>query len=313
VTIYFEPGDPRYGPIADDEDGPSADAAADVDLEIEVPVTAWAARTPPPDMRPPDVVLFVDGVQRNDARGWIDDQDGTPQPTLAASYAAGAVCCDLRRGVAEVILPRVRRSLVTPLPDAPSIGLEPARYEAALAEGFEQKDLDKKLRGLLVALELEVSVACRSTVDDAGLLVLDGRLRGRGRLPGAVGYIKSHNKRYLPPDLQRVVTSLPGGWRTPVFRVGSLYSWYLRLPGTAGSPWAGVVRIECAGELTSQEAIALADLATATLPRFAGTSYKDPRAPQNLTPIAGLERRLRGLLGDPRLLHRNLTRAAAAT
>ena len=49
-----------------------------------------------------------------------------------------------------------------------------------------------------------------------------------------------------------------------------------------------------------------------TLPRFASRAYKDPRAPQNLTPIAGLERRLRGLLGDPRLLHRSLTSAAFA-
>ena len=50
-----------------------------------------------------------------------------------------------------------------------------------------------------------------------------------------------------------------------------------------------------------------------TLPRFASTAYKDPRAPQNLVPIAGLERRLRGMLGDGRLLHRALTLAAHRT
>jgi hypothetical protein len=71
------------------------------------------------------------------------------------------------------------------------------------------------------------------------------------------------------------------------------------------------VRIECSTELPSQEAIELADLSLVTLPRFASTPYKDPRAPQNLIPIAGLERRLRGLLGDSRLLHRALTLAAA--
>jgi hypothetical protein len=47
-----------------------------------------------------------------------------------------------------------------------------------------------------------------------------------------------------------------------------------------------------------------------TLPRFASTPYKDPRAPQNLVPIAGLERRLRGMLGDARLLYRTLTVAS---
>ncbi|HEY6595179.1 MAG TPA: hypothetical protein VI011_13965, partial [Asanoa sp.] len=60
-----------------------------------------------------------------------------------------------------------------------------------------------------------------------------------------------------------------------------------------------------------QEAIGLADLSLVTLPRFASTPYKDPRAPQNLIPIAGLERRLRSLLGDARFLHRALTLAAA--
>ncbi|HEX8630952.1 MAG TPA: hypothetical protein VF755_22580, partial [Catenuloplanes sp.] len=59
------------------------------------------------------------------------------------------------------------------------------------------------------------------------------------------------------------------------------------------------------------DAVELADLSLVTLPRFASTPYKDPRAPQNLIPIAGLERRLRGLLGDARLLHRALTFAAA--
>ena len=49
-----------------------------------------------------------------------------------------------------------------------------------------------------------------------------------------------------------------------------------------------------------------ADLAAVTLPRLASTAYKDPRAPQNLTPIAGLERKLRAMLGDQRLLLRRL-------
>nr|BFE68778.1 hypothetical protein GCM10020092_020790 [Actinoplanes digitatis] len=55
----------------------------------------------------------------------------------------------------------------------------------------------------------------------------------------------------------------------------------------------------------------LAEISSAVLPRFASSAYKDPRAPQNLVPIAGLERRLRGLLGDSRVLHRALTLATA--
>ena len=49
---------------------------------------------------------------------------------------------------------------------------------------------------------------------------------------------------------------------------------------------------------------------TATLPRFASQEHKDPRAPQNLYPIAGLERALRRRLGDARLLYRSLREAS---
>jgi hypothetical protein len=69
--------------------------------------------------------------------------------------------------------------------------------------------------------------------------------------------------------------------------------------------------VECSADLAKSEAIGLADLATTTLPRFASSPYKDPRAPQNLTPIAALERRLRGMLGDQRLLMRGLSAATA--
>ncbi len=50
-----------------------------------------------------------------------------------------------------------------------------------------------------------------------------------------------------------------------------------------------------------------------TLPRFASCEEKDPRAPQNLYPIGGLERELRRRLGDPMLIMRSLREAAAKT
>ena len=83
-----------------------------------------------------------------------------------------------------------------------------------------------------------------------------------------------------------------------------------RLPTPSRAPWAGVVRVECAAELPVSAAVALADRSAVTLPLFASSAYKDPRAPQNLVPIAGLERRLRAMLGDARLLYRTLTVAA---
>ena len=74
-------------------------------------------------------------------------------------------------------------------------------------------------------------------------------------------------------------------------------------------PRRGIVR-EASGDLTRAEAADLADHVTATLPRFASQPHNDPRAPQNLHPIAGLERELRHRLGHPAVMDRALRRAA---
>jgi hypothetical protein len=53
------------------------------------------------------------------------------------------------------------------------------------------------------------------------------------------------------------------------------------------------------------EARAIADRVTALLPGFAGRA-SDPRTPQNLVPVAGLETWLRHRIGDSRLIRRAL-------
>jgi hypothetical protein len=72
------------------------------------------------------------------------------------------------------------------------------------------------------------------------------------------------------------------------------------------------VRVECSADLPVPEVIRLAALSQHCLRRFASAPYKDTRAPQNLYPIAGLERELRRRLGDPKLLYRALRQAAHA-
>jgi hypothetical protein len=146
--------------------------------------------------------------------------------------------------------------------------------------------------------------------------VLDGPLRQRGHIPDAVGFIKSHHVRYLDDAADALIGRLTPGARTPVFRIDaqpfSRYSWYLKLPGPAGPDWAGVVRCEATGALPVERVVALADVVAATVPRFSSEPHKDSRAPQNLYPIAGLERELRRRLGDPQLLYRALRAAATA-
>jgi hypothetical protein len=145
-------------------------------------------------------------------------------------------------------------------------------------------------------------------------VVVDGPLSHVRDLPDAVGYIKTHKVQYLPPELGGFLVGLPAGHRTPLFLTTtswSRFSWYLRLAQAPG-PVGGLVRCEINADLPVAEAVQVASRVSATLPRFASAPHKDPRAPQNLYPIGGLERELRRRLGDRDLAIRALRRAAAA-
>jgi hypothetical protein len=314
--MFVDAWDPSYGSSFEgDGDGPASASSAQVDVDAEVPAAGWAPIDVRPGVRSPDVVLLVDGVRRNDAGLWTAEEDGQSYAGLAASYAAGVVRCDLRNGVAELAGARVGRGLFTASPSAGDVLAGSVRYEIHRVHGTgEASKLPAAVQGPLTALEIEISSVARE--DGADLLVVDGPLRNRRQLPRTIGYVKTQQKQYLPAQLTPVVTGLRPAQRTPVFHLGTVWggwSWYLRLPGATGAPWAGIVRIECSPDLSIEEAVELAELSVATLPRFASSAYKDPRAPQNLVPIAGLERRLRGLLGDARVLHRALMQTAAHT
>jgi hypothetical protein len=321
MRFWVESWHPSYAAAAGDDGngngGPAEPGTAQqLDPDVEVPAAAWAPVPYPNDLRAPDTVLMVDGVRRTDAHVWTDEGDGGSYPGLAASFAAGVVRCDLRRGEAVLAgTPVVERGLFTASPTATDLACGQVRYPVHRVTAGEFAQLSAAVQGPLSRLEARVAAAAREVWSDPGdLLVVDGRLRGRTDLPHAIGYVKTHQRRYLPPELTAVVTALAPGQRSPVFRLGTgwhCYTWYVRLPGGSGAPWSGLVRAECAIGLPVRSAVALADLSVVTLPRFAATAYKDPRAPQNLIPIAGLEHRLRALLGDARLLHRTLSRAAA--
>ncbi|MDQ3751903.1 MAG: hypothetical protein M3333_03305 [Actinomycetota bacterium] len=279
----------------------------EVDASIETPPSRWAPASPGPGSRPPETILFTDGVRRVDASVWIEDSAGTARPAICASYSAGAVRC---HGRAEIVAAEVRRGLFcSPNHDAAGISTRYAHYPVCSAGGDAPEQLSLALQ--LHMGRLEVTVAECAPAD---LIVVDGPLTGRLNIPGAVGYVKTHHVAYLPPDLHTVVGKLESGQRTPVFMMTSSqwskFSWYVRLPGPAGSQWAGVIRCESNADLEVKEVVELADSVTAMLPRFASAGHKDPRAPQNLYPIAGLERQLRRRMGDPALLYRGLREAA---
>ncbi len=308
-----DPWDPGYGlAFSDDQDGGTLEGStAELMLDLELPAADWRPVDPDRSRALPGVVLFVDGVRRIDARVWVHGRDPQPAPGIAASLAAGVVACD---AAARVVGVRVERGLFTTAPEATDILTRSAAYPVRRAAGPGLDQLSLALQQRLTDAEVELAIDVRASWPGADdLLVVDGPLRGRTHLDRTVGYIKTHHASYLPPEQAAVVGDLRPGQRTPAFTMGTSWrrnSWYLRLPGAAGAPWSGVVRIECPADLPAAQVTQLADLTARVLPPLASAPHKDPRAPQNLVPIGGLERELRRRLGDQQLLYRALRVAA---
>jgi hypothetical protein len=312
-----ESWDPGYGSSTEGDAAPRP-SSVEVTLDVELPAHAWRAVDPPPGPCWPEV-LFVDGVRRIDAMGWLADQlgpDGTPALGLFASYAAGVVRC--RAGGAQLLAAEVRRGLFTTA-RTPAVSTSAGTYLSVHApveadSSAPAQELGQAVQARMRAVEAAVSQAARAHGRD-DLLVVDGPLHDRTRLPRTLGYVKTHRTPYLPAQPHRMVGTLAAGQRTPLFGLAGRrprYSWYLKLPESSGAPWAGVVRVECSAELAVAEAVALADRSAPVLCRHASSEYKDARAPQNLYPIAGLERELRRRLGDQALLHRAIRAAVRA-
>lgn len=295
---------PEYGASVETD---LEDVSERVDAAIERALSDWAPIIPRPQ-RPPDRLQFVDGVRRVDARVWIHRGDRS-HAGACASVGAGVVECSGSSAV--VTEARVRRVVIAPAAAAAeAVATRHGAYEP-VAAGDDPGATDVAIHGAMTALEQSLA-----GTGDCDLVVFDGPLRGRNH-PCGVGYVKTQHVQHLPDAVVPVLGRLDDGARTPLVRIGerppwARWSWYLRLPGVRSHPLAGVVRIELPGSIALDHAIERAELISTCLPRFASAAHKEPRAPQNLTPIAGLEQRLRHLLGDPILLERSLRLAAAA-
>lgn len=276
-----------------------------MDVGVELPAAEW--RPLAPGSAPARRTVFVDGVRRIEALVWIRGDAGAARRGICASYAAGIVEAAERARTHAI---RVRRALVCATGIGPLV-TRAGRFDPARVASDELEVLSLGLQQRLGELEIDVAT---SLPGEADLIVVDGPLRGRQRVPGAVGYVKSHRVAYLPESLAALLGRLRPGERTPLF-LGTTswtrYSWYLRLPGAVAHDWSGIARLEASGDLPVREAARLADLCAATLPGYASVPHKEPRAPQNLFPIAGLERELRHRLGDAAFVQRALRRAAS--
>jgi hypothetical protein len=313
MSFSVDPWDPSYGMAMGEElTGDSLhESTAELVLDLELPAGSWRPMGAESGGPVPGTVLFLDGVRRIDARVWVHGGDGQPSPGIAASYAAGLACLNGTAQISDVV---VERGLFTAAETATGIESRHATYRAWKAAGSAPDQLSLALQQRLSDAEVQLALLFRKENPDADdLLVVDGPLRGRTHLDRTIGYIKTHHSTYLPPEQASVVGALGPGERTPAFTMGTSWrrnAWYLRLPGASGAPWSGVVRLECSADLPVPEVVRLANLTVLLLPPLASSPHKDPRAPQNLVPIGGLERELRRRLGDQQLLYRSLRAAA---
>lgn len=306
MRMYIEGWQPGYGSPTEPEQAFSP-SAEDIDYGVET--GDWESRRGADDGV--NLVAFVDGVERIDARLTLDAASG-PIPGIFGSYGVGAVVWDrsMPRSTFEHL--RVGRVCVqangahVSVPDV-AHGID---YKVASIEGDDPAGLVRHLHKLMRSSEAELA----ATLSDSGLFVVaDGPISELRSRP-IVGMIKTHRATYLDEGRLAIMATLVPGHRSPVFLIKSgpysKYSWYLRLAQVVrGHSWSGIVRCVAPEAIGIEQAVIVADRTAVLLPQVASEEHIDPRAPQNLVPVAALERELRRHLGDQGLVYRALREA----
>lgn len=302
--IWVEAWSPDYGASYEVANG-LAETDEEVAPFVEIAREDWAPIRPPPTKW--RTTAFLDGVSRIDARAFLDAGPLTI-PGLCGSVGIGATICDTHASFGPT---QVRRAAVFgsgAIATMPPVSAALV-YESLSAQGARPEDLRQELESMRARIEAELA---RDLARKGLLVIADGPLGVLEPLD-VIGFIKSHQKAYLTADLEPVVRALGAGERTPLFQFGVVrprYSWYLRLAESQQQhPWAAVARCEVSSTVGLERAVQLAEVATQHLPRFASKEFWDTRAPQNLVPIASLERHLWRLLGDRELVYRKIRSA----
>jgi hypothetical protein len=310
ARLYVESWAPEYGSSFESDPALADEGKVDETVEVDGP---WLPLPGHDDGV--TRVAFVDGVRRIDARLTLDDPDG-PVPGICGTHGVGAVLWDRlqRRSCFQRL--HIDRLAVfgngkgAPVPG----GTDRIVYRSESVPESDPGALIQRFHGSMRIAEARLS---EELAREGEYVIADGPINDLSATE-KVGYIKSHRAPYLSAERSMIVGRLQPGERTPLFLIGKggaypRYSWYqrlARLPG--GHSWTGVVRCELSSALPLATATRVADCTAAILPRVASAPHIDPRAPQNLVPIAALERELRRLLGDAGLIYRALRTAATA-
>lgn len=308
TQFHVESWDPTYGtPSALNEMSESVDQ---IDLDIEVEVDKWEPINVG-GLQKPEAAVFIDGVRRFDAHLWVGDGLEAKQG-ICATVAAGAVRCTDTEAKVEVI--QIERALHTSADVIAPVQLPNVseRYTIKPTKDDTPESLNFSVQNHMARIEDAIA----ESYLDEDLVVYDGPLNQR-ETPGAVGYVKTQHVQYLEGNALTALGKLEPGERTPIFLVGNRferYSWFMRLQNPMGPERSGIVRLELPSSFSENiEAVTeRANYVTAVIPTYASAPHKEARAPQNLYPIAGLERQMRWRLGDRDILERGLRLASRA-
>jgi uncharacterized protein len=298
---------------------------SEVDPTVET--KDWAAFKPQKQPSLPNQLIFIDGRRRIDA-AVVGGEKDTIYYGAFGTIAVGAVDVNRMADTATYSHLTVRRILgfggnqqapLTRIP-CPLGSTAELIYEPVEPTGDNTPQVRKSLIQN-VMLQAEDRLAAELLAKEPETLVIrDGQLRWYGKPDVTLGYVKTMRKNYLSGDYAALLWKLEPGERTPIFAIRDKsglrrrWSWYLR----SGSPdvcpkrlgyheLQGIVRLELYSEAVPlDKAVEIADQSTYLIPQYASHPSRDPRAPQNLTPVGALERELGRRMGDRAVIERRL-------
>ena len=276
----------------------------EADEKIDTAVEgAWQA-IPAQQCAQPELIMFVDGVRRIDARVIAEDGSGKIVRGAFGYIGVGAVRVSGKAASFETLL--IERYLVV---DS-GLKLEPETVEIGQAQlVFEAHSVPDSgpmapAAGLQNRMRKAEALLAESLTKESLYVFADGPLSYFSDIKQtAFGVIKTLVKPYLSEEKFKLVRVLRTGERTPLFVIQgkySRYSWYLRVGShrPIDHDVAGVLRLEVRSGVGLERAKELANISAACIPSFAGEWFRDARAPQNLLPVSCLEQQLRHRLGD---------------
>ncbi len=310
MRLYLDPWPPDYEPPVQLDD-----ALYDGPVDVTVETDNWQAIRNP-QQRLFGKVFFIDGARRIDARV-LTEIAGKTVHGLFGTLAVGCVEADGPTATMPFI--EVKRVLIlgngVNRTETLDIGGTELRYAGEASHESSPDEVLSRLQNLMRDSEARMG---QDLLAPGACVFVDGPLTYFTHCADAlIGVVKKIQKPYLDPVHFDLVKRLQPGERTPLFHIPDpkheRYSWYLRLSAIRkfDHPLSGILRLEVRSTIGSEAAARLADFSAIELPRFASTSARDPRAPQNLVPVGALESELRRRMGDPMLIRRAIEKRLA--